>query len=186
MLASDEVTPCASCGRAACGDHSHECVEDGRRYCDEHLLRLRSEPGRFVCDEHGKVCHVDRNAHRASQASLCPVCAKWACNGHRRDCSWCGRSVCLHDFNTRKARCVTCARLTATAEPPDHVIAAAAALLKDGATKEWRTARDAHHTVVEVTVGFKRRIVFVVRHGDNVASEARSHSMVGSKAVALD
>lgn len=187
VLASDEVSPCASCGRAACVAHSHECVEDGRRYCDEHLLVLRGEPGRFACQDHAKICHVDRAAYRVDQASQCPVCAKWACNGHRRDCSWCGRSVCLHDFNTRIGRCLTCARLTAMREPPDYLIAAAALLLTDRASpKQWRTARDAHHTVVEVTVGFKRRVVFVVRHGDSVASEARSHSMVGSKALSVD
>jgi hypothetical protein len=146
---------------------------------------LRNEPERFACHDHAKVCHVDRAAYRVGQASRCPVCAKWACHTHRRDCSWCGRSVCIRDFSGRLGRCLTCARLTATAEPPDNVIAAAAALVKAAAPKQWKTARDADHTVVEMTLGFKRRLVFTVRHGDNVPCEARSHSMVGSKALSV-
>jgi len=184
VLASDEVVPCASCGRTACDDHSHKCVEDGRRYCDEHSLVLRNEPERFACHEHAKVCHVDGAAYRLSQARPCPVCAKWACDSHLRECSWCGRSVCIRDFSTRLDRCLTCARLTATPNPPDNIIAAAATLVRGGAApKQWKTARDADHTVVEVALGFKRRVVFAVRHGDNVPRGARSHSMVGSKVL---
>ena len=187
LHATDELTPCASCGRPACAEHSHECVEDGRRYCDEHSLMLRGAPGRFACQEHARVCNVDRAAYRVDQMKACPVCDKWACTSHSRDCSWCGRSVCLHDFSTRLSRCMTCARLTALREPPDHLVAAVASLLKERSSpKQWRTGRDAHHTVVEVTVAFKRRIVFVIRHGETAVSDARSHSLAGSKALPVD
>jgi hypothetical protein len=185
--AADEVTPCASCGRAACAQHSHECVEDGERYCDEHSLILRGEGGRFACQEHAKICNVDRAAYPVDQMTACPVCDKWACTSHSRECSWCGRSVCLHDFSTRLSRCMTCARLTALNEPPEHLVAAVASLLKERTLpKQWRTGRDAHHTVVEVTVGFKRRVVFVVRHGETAASDARSHSIAGSKGLSVE
>ena len=77
---------------------------------------------------------------------------------------------------------MTCARLTAVAEPPDNLIAAAVALLGARQTpKHWKTARDAEHTVVEVGLGWKRQIVFVVRHGENVSSGGKTHSMVRSK-----
>jgi len=92
----------------------------------------------------------------------------------------------MRDFSTRLARCLTCTRLTAMPTPPAHIVAAAEAIVKSAkAPKEWKTARDAEHTIVEVTVGFKRRIVFALRHGDDVPSHARSHSIGRSKPVSL-
>jgi len=71
--------------------------------------------------------------------------------------------------------------LTGTDDPPDNVIAAAAALVGERALpKHWKTARDATHVVVEVDLGWTRHIVFTVRHDDTVASGGRTHSILGS------
>jgi hypothetical protein len=182
MVASDEVGSCSACGRPACDEHSQTCVEDGQRYCHEHVLALRREPGVYACTAHAAVCHIDRAAYRLDQVVACPVCARSACTTHSGSCQSCGRVVCLRDLDARRGTCVTCARLTAIAEPPDHVIAAAVALLGPRQTpRHWKTARDAEHTVVQAELGWKRQVVFVVRHGDNVASGGKNHSMVRSK-----
>jgi hypothetical protein len=181
ILAANEVTPCGACGRSACTKHTHECAEDGRRYCHEHSYMLRGEPGKFACEEHAKICHLDRAAYRLDKVELCPACGRWACTAHRRACSWCGRSVCLGDFNGPRGRCSTCLSLAVTNDPPAAIIAAAAALLGSATPAKWKTARDSEHTVVEVDVGWKRRVVFTVRHGDNASSGGKNHTLVGSK-----
>ena len=118
MVASDEVGSCSACGRSACNEHSQACVEDGRRYCHEHVLGLRAEPGVYACTAHGAICHIDRGAYRLGQVVACPVCARSACTTHSGTCQSCGRVVCLRDLDVRRGTCVTCARLTAVAEPP--------------------------------------------------------------------
>ena len=73
-----------------------------------------------------------------------------------------------------------------TTDPPDSIIAAATALLGSRQRpREWKTARDASHTVVEVDLGWRRRMVFAVRHGDTVAKAGRSHSVTGTRVVAV-
>jgi hypothetical protein len=184
ILASDEVTPCTACGRHACTKHSRECAEDGKQYCHEHSFLLRGEPGKFACESHAKICHLDRAAYRLDGVALCPACGRWACTAHRRDCSWCGRSVCLGDFSGARGRCSTCARLTVTDAPSEAVIAAVATVLgRPAAPARWKTASDAEHTVVEVDVGWKRRVVFIVRHGEKVSSGGKDHTLVGAKAL---
>ena len=181
-FASDEVAACTSCGRQVCSKHSHPCVEDGRLYCDKDVLMLRREPGKFVCRAHSAICHVDQSAFRIGETADCPVCAKATCNAHLRNCSLCGRAVCVSDLNVAHGRCSTCTQLRDVAEPPDAVIDAVASALRDGhKPKRWRTARDATHTVVEVDLGWTRRAVLAVRHGENVASSGRAHSAIGSK-----
>ena len=70
-----------------------------------------------------------------------------------------------------------------TAEPPAALVAIATELLDGTAPSRWKTARDAEHTVVEVDAGWKRRLVFSVRHGENVSSGGKTHTLVGSKSI---
>jgi hypothetical protein len=67
-------------------------------------------------------------------------------------------------------------------EPGDDLIAAAmdANGGEPPSAKEWRTARDATHTVVELARGWMRRLVFTVRHGDQLAETVVTHSPFGS------
>ncbi len=186
VFASDEVVGCAACERLSCTKHSHTCVEDGRVYCDTHALKLRNEPGKFVCRAHSTICHVDQAAYRIGQTTDCPVCAKATCKSHLRGCGWCGRMVCVNDLDAAHNRCSTCAQLRDIAEPSDRLIDAVASALENRPTpKRWRTARDATHTVVELDLGWTRRVVLAVRHGDNVASVGRTHSAVSSKTLTL-
>lgn len=52
LLASDEVAPCASCGKVICTGHSAECVADGLRHCLTHLELLVDVEGSYVCEAH--------------------------------------------------------------------------------------------------------------------------------------
>lgn len=186
IFASDEVWPCATCGRRGCGRHSHVCVEDGGRYCDEHALLLRGEDNVYACKAHVARCHVDMGAHRIGTTAPCPVCDRTTCKQHLRSCSSCGRQVCVRDFVAHGDHCTTCERLTTTGDPSDHVIAAAAALLGERPTpRRWKTSRDATHTIVEMDLGWTRRVVFLLRHGDTAASGGRSHSILGSSPLRL-
>ena len=184
VFASDEVGACAACERRACGQHAHTCVEDGRRYCDKDSVMLRNEPGRFICRAHAAICHVDQGAYRVGETVECPVCARGTCKAHLRTCGWCGRSVCVSDMNVAHSRCTTCAQVREVAQPPDNLVRAVALSLEDrGTPKHWRIARDASHTIVELDLGWTRRVVLAVRHGDNVASAGRTHSAMTSKTL---
>lgn len=186
IFASDEVAACTSCGQQGCNRHSHPCVEDGRVYCDKHSAMLRSEPGKFVCRAHSTSCHVDQGTYRLGQTTDCPVCAQATCKSHLRTCGWCGRMVCVTDMNAAHSRCSTCAQVRDIAEPPDGLVTAVASALGDRATpKRWRAARDATHTVLELDLGWTRRMVLAVRHGENVASHGLTHSAIGSKKISL-
>jgi hypothetical protein len=189
IFASDEIEACSACARHVCARHSHPCIEDGRRYCDHDVMLLRDQPGRYVCREHGSICHVDQSAYRRGETSECPVCAKPTCTAHLRSCASCGRTVCVADFrnpNSPQKKCITCSQLKDTAELDDHVIDAVVATLGGRQRpKRWRTARDATHTVVEVDLGWTRRIVLAVRHGDNIADAGRRRSAIGSKRLRL-
>jgi hypothetical protein len=186
VFASDEVRACAACDRQSCTRHSHTCVEDGRVYCDKDSVVLRNEPGKFICRAHAVVCHVDQGAYRVGQTADCPICTKATCKAHLRGCGWCGRMVCVKDLDAAHSRCTTCAQLRDIAEPSDRLIDAVASALENRPTpKRWRAARDATHTVVELDLGWTRRVVLAVRHGDNVASVGRTHSAVSSKTLNL-
>ena len=186
VFASDEVAACTSCGVHGCSRHAHPCVDDGHVYCDKHAVMLRNEPGKFVCRAHAAICHVDQSAYRLGQTTECPVCALATCKSHLRTCGWCGRMVCVTDLNAAHSRCGTCAQLRDVAEPPDNLVTAVASVLGDKQTpKRWRAARDATHTVVELDLGWTRRMVLAIRHGDNVASYGLTHSAIGSKRINL-
>lgn len=188
-FASDEVAACSACERHVCGRHSHPCLEDGRLYCDHDIMLLRNRPGQYVCRDHGAICHVDQGAYRIGETVECPVCAKATCSAHLRNCASCGRMVCVADLrnpSSPQKRCITCAQLKADADPDDHVIDAVVAALGGRQTpKRWRTARDATHTVVEVDLGWTRRVVLAVRHRDNVADTGRRRSAIRSKPLRL-
>lgn len=186
VFASDEVGACTSCGRKACSSHSHPCIEDGRLFCEKDALMLRNAPGKYVCRTHGTICHVDQGVYRLGETADCPVCARATCRSHLRTCNSCGRKVCVKDLDVAQSRCGTCAQLRDVAEPADALIdAVVTALGAPHTRKKWRTARDATHTLVEVDLGWTRRAVLAVRHGDNVADAGRTHSAVGSRDLAL-
>jgi hypothetical protein len=46
--------------------------------------------------------------------------------------------------------------------------------------KEWRVARDATHSVIELSHGWTRRTVLAIRHGDNRAEHVMTHSALGA------
>jgi hypothetical protein len=194
VYASDEVAPCVTCGKVACSVHSAECFEDKGRHCNTHLRPLLDTNGAYACAAHRRACHVDGQAYSLSGVAPCPVCGNDACARHRAQCGACGRQVCTADLveqprptrpprSPRPRQCSTCAQLAAITDPPDEVVTAARAVT-GGAPRPgraWRMARDQTHLVVELELGWSRRTVFTVRHGDTVPDSVVSHSLVGSK-----
>ncbi|HKG94302.1 MAG TPA: hypothetical protein VKA84_20485, partial [Gemmatimonadaceae bacterium] len=183
VFARDEVGPCATCAAAACADHGGACVEDGRFHCAAHLVPLRDRAGERACAAHHSVCHVDGVAFSLAGTEDCPVCARRACARHRRDCVRCGRSVCAPDLDAAAGGlCRTCRQLAPLEDPDDLVLQAANAVLGEGARpKEWRLARDATHRVVELDLGWTRRVVFALRHGSETPEVVMRHSLLGSR-----
>lgn len=182
LVGADEVARCATCDEYVCEHHSVPCIEDGAEHCREHMLKLRREPGKLVCREHGAICHVDHGAYRIRETQECPVCGKMACKLHHATCGWCGRSVCVHDIHGTAGRCRTCLQLRVSEELSASIVdAVVAALQLRSASARWKTARDAVHTVVEVELGWTRRVVLLVRHGDTVATVGRTHSALKSR-----
>ena len=183
LFASDEVGACASCGKLVCAGHSGPCVEDGLRHCVSHLEPLQDATGAYGCAEHRKACHVDGLSFSLAGAKECPVCGKDACAQHRVACGYCGRQVCTADLGQQSRRCATCAQLAAIADPPETVVTAARAVTGGGpkASRAWRMARDRSHLVVEVDLGFRRKAVFTLRHGETVPDGVVKHSLLGSK-----
>jgi len=179
----DEVTQCASCGKSVCTAHQAVCVVDGQVHCTAHLRRADGS-GRLVCARHRAACAEEPGAiFAADEVAACPVCGKGACAQHRAACAHCGRQVCAADLEQRSHRCATCAQLATIADPPEEVVAAALAAT-GGASRSrraWRVARDRTHVVVELDLGWRRRTVFTLRHGDTVPESVVTHSLVGSK-----
>ena len=179
----DEVTQCASCGKSVCTAHQAVCVVDGQVHCSRHLHRTDASR-RLVCAAHRAACAEEPGAiFAADEVAACPVCGKGACAQHRAACAHCGRQVCTADLEQRSHRCATCAQLATIADPPEEVVAAALAAT-GGASRSrraWRVARDRTHVVVELDLGWRRRTVFTLRHGDTVPESVVTHSLVGSK-----
>lgn len=73
-------------------------------------------------------------------------------------------------------------KLLLTDEPPDGVVAASVAANGGQPLKgvQWRLARDSSHLVAEIDLGWSRRLVFSVRHGDNAPDTVVRHSLLGS------
>jgi len=82
-----------------------------------------------------------------------------------------------------QGKCVTCRRLVEVADPADDLIQAA--LAANGGepprVKTWRTARDASGTVAELDLGWTRRLVFTLAHGELKPKTVVQHSMLGAK-----
>jgi hypothetical protein len=77
--------------------------------------------------------------------------------------------------------CATCDQLQAWDDPSDSALAAVIEVRgKRPTAKEWRAARDATHSVIEITHRWTRRTVLSVRHGDNRAEHVMTHSALGS------
>jgi len=180
IFASDEVVACASCSTPTCEEHGRVCAGDGQRHCRKHLARLNDTQGDYGCEQHRSVCHIDKRAYTAAGTSRCPVCAKATCAEHQKECTWCGRAVCLAELAANR-RCSTCLQLKDDADPADSLIAAGIGANggEPPKAKTWKTGRDGTHTVVELDLGWTRRLVFVVRHGDSVAQGSVRHSLLG-------
>jgi len=180
----DEVTQCASCGKSVCTAHQAVCVVDGQVHCSRHLRRTDTSR-RLVCGRHRAGCVEEAMTLLASdEVEQCPVCGKDACAQHRVACGYCGRHVCTADLAQPSRRCATCAQLATIADPPEHVVTAARAVTGAGApraSRAWRIARDKSHLVVELDLGFRRKAVFTLRHGDKVPDSVVRHSLLGSK-----
>jgi len=183
-VGADEVTQCASCAKSVCTAHQAVCVVDGQVHCSRHLRRTDTSR-RLVCGRHRAGCVEEAMTLFASdEVEQCPVCGKDACAQHRAACGYCGRHVCTADLEQPSRRCATCAQLATIADPPEHVVTAARAVMGGGApraSRAWRIARDKSHLVVELDLGFRRKAVFTVRHGDQVPDSVVRHSLLGSK-----
>jgi hypothetical protein len=183
IFASDEVGHCATCSRKTCDTHGGICVVDQQRHCRTHLARLYDTRDGIACEQHRTVCHVDDRTYSLTGTEPCPVCERLACAEHRRRCPWCGRTICHSDLDTSIKRCSTCKGLAPFVDPPDLLITAA--IEANGGepptAKAWRSARDATHTVVELDLGWTRRLVFSVRHGDNVPQHVMRRSILGGR-----
>ena len=183
-VGADEVTQCASCSKSVCTAHQAVCVVDGQVHCSRHLRRTDTSR-RLVCGRHRAGCVEEAMTLFASdEVEQCPVCGKDACAQHRAACGYCGRHVCTADLQQPSRRCATCGQLATIADPPEHVVTAARAVMGAGApraSRAWRIARDKSHLVVELDLGFRRKAVFTVRHGDQVPDSVVRHSLLGSK-----
>lgn len=119
-----------------------------------------------------------RVAHRHISVSGLP---KRACRQHTKDCPNCRHYIYVRDVGATGV-CVTCSRLVETPEHSDGIIVAANSLFENaGRAKRWRVARDARHTVVEADLGWTRKVLFTLRHGDQRAEYAYVKSALGSR-----
>jgi hypothetical protein len=181
VLASDEVTACVSCGKVICDAHGGPCDADGAGHCISHLAALADRPGRKGCDQHRTTCHVDGVSFSMTGTRPCPVCGKATCEAHRVACPSCARQVCVRDVE--EGKCITCMKLEEIADPPDDLIQAA--LAANGGeppkVKAWKAARDDSGAVVELDLGWTRRLVFTVPHDEVKPKTVVQHSMLGAR-----
>ncbi|MGH7628185.1 MAG: hypothetical protein ACREOF_02125, partial [Gemmatimonadales bacterium] len=84
-----------------------------------------------------------------------------------------------------EGKCRTCAKLAVATDPADELIQAAVAANDDSPpkAKSWKTSRDATGTVVELELGWTRKLVFGVAHGESAPSTVVHHSAFGTKRV---
>jgi len=184
ILASDEVSTCVECGKNVCERHGGLCVVHNQMFCLEHLVPLLDTQGDMGCAEHHSVCHVDGKTYSLAGTSACPVCDKLTCPNHFVRCGSCGRAVCTKDI-TEGESCVTCKKLEETYDVDDEIIAASLSANEGQPmkVKGWRMSRDAHHRVVEADLGWTRKVLFTVRHGDSKPDTVVRHSVMGTRVV---
>jgi hypothetical protein len=124
---------------------------------------------------------LDGVAFSLTGTKECPVCSSSICDAHLTACRSCARHVCARDLE--HGDCLTCRRLEDLADPDDSLQSAALEANKGEppAAKRWRSARDGGHTVVELDLGWRRRLVYSVRHGEARPATAVYHSLFGSE-----
>jgi hypothetical protein len=181
----DESVACVTCERFVCETHQAICDVDGAVHCSAHLVRT-DQSRRLVCETDRSTCVHDPDAiFAADEVVPCPVCARAACPAHLQHCGNCGRRVCVGEWQAGTSRCATCERLASypTPSPTELAAAADAAAERAPEPRKWRAARDATHLVVEMSQGWRRRVVFSVRPGEARAETVMSHSRSGSKRI---
>lgn len=186
VFASDEIFPCATCSRLGCNEHQAICVEDRNPHCLDHMLVVRDGNGESACEKHRSVCHVDGAVFTLKGTSACPGCGRLACATHSRECLACRRTVCIDEYSAAHPRhCATCLRLAPADDPPDHVLNAVVELRGGDASppKAWKIARDARHVIVQVDLGWSRRLTLSVPHGVDRAERAVATSILGSRVL---
>lgn len=184
VIASDEVDDCVACGKRVCDRHGALCAGHGQHFCLTHLKPLLDTQGEMGCEEHRSVCHVDDRTYSLAGTSACPVCTRATCRDHLIACLSCGRRVCTQDIDSGRI-CQTCHRLELVSDPDDDVITAAIAA-NDGEpvkARSWRVNQDASHRVVEVDLGWTRRLVFTVAHELAEPSTVVRRSVFGSRRI---
>lgn len=185
VFASDEVTTCSTCSWSICLAHAGVCTSDGLRHCNTHLLPLRDVPGKLACKDHRSICHIDDEVFSRKGTSACPSCNRLTCAEHRRICQNCGRRICVADFRTGATICGTCAQLADAEDLPNAILAAVGAATGSHGrkVKRWRSARDARHVVVELDLGWTRRLVLAIPHLGGRAESVVWHSLLGTRTV---
>jgi hypothetical protein len=179
----DEAMECATCDRFVCEKHGATCSLDGKVHCSTHLTRT-DQSRRLVCENDRSTCaHEPDSIFAADEVIACPVCARSACPAHVQECTNCGRSVCVGEWEQATSRCGTCRQLAPYLTPSAAELAAAAAAAEGRSPepKKWRAARDATHLVVEMSQGWRRRVVFSLPHGGGSPGTVMWHTARGSK-----
>jgi hypothetical protein len=91
----DEVTQCASCGKAVCTAHQAVCVVDSQVHCSQHLRRT-DKSRRLVCARHRAGCVEEPSALFATdEVGACASCGKLVCAGHSAECVEDGLRHCV-------------------------------------------------------------------------------------------
>jgi len=184
IVAVDEVVTCATCSTITCSTHSAICVVDGLTHCLTHLAPVKDRPRASACVRHQSRCHIDDVVYTSSGTASCPCCGKATCVDHRRECDNCGRAVCTKDYSSGATRaCATCRRLVEVTDVPDDILEAAM-LARDGDSsrpKRWRMTRDSKHRIVELDLGWTRRLVVSVPHATVSPDTVVSHSILGRR-----
>lgn len=180
VFAASEVHACVTCGREGCERHAALCFGDQRWHCRNHLEVLNDQVDALACAEHRSVCHVDRRAFSMEGTSPCDSCGRATCRTHTKSCSWCGGRVCSGELPEDK--CLTCRSLATAEDIPHDVIAAIARLRDDLKPKQRLVARDGGRFVIQLDLGWTRRMVVTVPHGAARPVRVLRHSLFGSRA----
>lgn len=185
VFARDEIAECATCAADTCATHSAVCVVDGLLHCTTHLSPVKDRAGAYACLPHQSRCHVDEVVFTIEGTTACVCCGKRACSQHFKECDSCGRRLCVRDFSASSPKtCATCAKLAYTMEIPDDILAASISVRGDGGQpKGWRMARDAGHRVVDMDMGWTRRLTMSVPHGSSRADSVMAHSILGRRRI---
>jgi hypothetical protein len=179
--AADEVRACVECARASCDHHGAPCHGDQRWHCREHLETIADVSGAFACAQHRTVCHIDGKAFSLTGTTPCVVCAKPSCGKHIVRCEWCGGRACTNDM--RSGRCVTCMSLKEADDLPNDVIAALAGMSGDARPKRRLVARDGTRFVVQLELGWTRKLVVSMPYGAARPNRVVRHSFLGSEEI---